>query len=65
MASVPKADAAALAADAAAALSEQGVGFSIVCSYGAALMPKATLNPKRALSLADQRTYRHKHSAAA
>ena len=54
-----------LAAEAAAALSEKGVGFSIVCSYGVALMPKETVNPKRALSLADQRMYRHKHSAAA
>ncbi|HEX6458757.1 MAG TPA: GGDEF domain-containing protein [Thermoleophilaceae bacterium] len=65
LASLSEDDARQLAGDAAEALSETGVGFSITCSYGMALMPRETLNPKRALSLADQRMYRHKHSAAA
>ena len=65
LASIPEGDAEQLAAEAAAALSERGAGVAIDCSFGFALMPRETLNPQRALSLADQRMYRHKHSAAA
>jgi diguanylate cyclase (GGDEF)-like protein len=65
VASVPEHEAQALAAHAAAALSEEGVGFTIHCSYGLALMPSETVNPQRALSLADKRMYERKHSAAA
>jgi diguanylate cyclase (GGDEF)-like protein len=52
----------AIASLAAAALSEEGVGFEIGCSYGFALMPADTRRPEEALLLADQRMYAQKHS---
>ena len=62
LATVPEADAAQIAEHAAAALSEKGVGFSIVCSYGTALMPLEVAEPRDALRLADQRMYEHKNA---
>jgi diguanylate cyclase (GGDEF)-like protein len=52
----------AIAGLAAAALSEEGVGFTVGCSYGFALMPLDTRRPDEALLLADQRMYAFKHS---
>jgi two-component system cell cycle response regulator len=52
----------AIAGLAAAALTEDGVGFSVGCSYGFALMPLDTRRPDEALLLADQRMYAFKHS---
>jgi diguanylate cyclase (GGDEF)-like protein len=46
-----------LAAD---ALVDRGVGFSIGCSFGYALMPGDTTDYHEALRLADQRMYEHK-----
>ena len=62
LATVPEAYAAQIAEHAAAALSEKGVGFSIVCSYGTALMPLEVAEPRDALRLADQRMYEHKNA---
>jgi two-component system cell cycle response regulator len=45
---------------AADALSEEGEGFSIHCSYGAAYIPAETSNGAEALRLADQRMYEDK-----
>jgi HD-GYP domain-containing protein (c-di-GMP phosphodiesterase class II) len=47
---------------AAAALSEQGDGFSIGCSHGAILLPVETADPTEALRIADQRMYANKHA---
>ena len=47
---------------AAAALSEQGDGFSITCSHGAILLPVETDEPVEALRIADQRMYANKHA---
>jgi diguanylate cyclase (GGDEF)-like protein len=47
---------------AAAALSEQGDGFSITCSYGAIVLPVETAEPVEALRIADQRMYANKHA---
>jgi diguanylate cyclase (GGDEF)-like protein len=52
----------AIAALAAAALSDEGVGFTVGCSYGFALMPADTTRADEALLLADQRMYAQKHS---
>jgi diguanylate cyclase (GGDEF)-like protein len=52
----------AIAALAAAALSDEGVGFTVGCSYGFALMPDDTRRADEALLLADQRMYAQKHS---
>jgi GGDEF domain-containing protein len=49
----------------ASALTENGVGFSIVSSYGTALMPAEAGTASDALRLADQRMYKHKHAARA
>jgi GGDEF domain-containing protein len=49
----------------ASALTENGVGFSIVSSYGTALMPAEAGTASDALRLADQRMYEHKHAARA
>jgi diguanylate cyclase (GGDEF)-like protein len=62
VASVTQGAADAIAALGAAALSEEGVGFAISCSYGTALMPADTTTPSEALLLADQRMYAQKHS---
>jgi diguanylate cyclase (GGDEF)-like protein len=48
-----------LAAD---ALSENGEGFSIGCSYGIALVPQEATTSEAALRLADQRLYTSKRS---
>jgi two-component system cell cycle response regulator len=47
---------------AAAALSEQGDGFSIGCSHGAIVLPGETADPMEALRIADQRMYANKHA---
>jgi diguanylate cyclase (GGDEF)-like protein len=52
----------AIASLAAAALTDEGTGFSVGCSYGFALMPADTRRPDEALLLADQRMYAQKHS---
>ena len=46
---------------AAGALSEQGEGFAIGCSYGSALMPQDAETAERALHVADQRMYLQKN----
>jgi diguanylate cyclase (GGDEF)-like protein len=51
-----------IASLAAAALSDEGTGFSVGCSYGFALMPADTRRPDEALLMADQRMYAQKHS---
>ncbi len=52
----------AIAGLAAAALSDEGEGFTIRCSYGVALMPADAIGPDMALQVADQRMYQHKTS---
>jgi two-component system, cell cycle response regulator len=47
---------------AAAALSEQGDGFSISCSHGAITLPVEATDPVEALRIADQRMYADKHA---
>jgi two-component system cell cycle response regulator len=50
------------ATDAVAALSEQGDGFAIGCSFGAVLLPAEATDATEALRLADQRMYMCKAS---
>jgi diguanylate cyclase (GGDEF)-like protein len=50
------------AAACAAALSEQGDGFVITCSYGAIAVPGEAHDAGEALRIADQRMYAHKNS---
>jgi two-component system, cell cycle response regulator len=45
---------------AAAALSEEGEGFSVRCSYGSVLMPAEASDLTEALRIADDRMYLHK-----
>jgi two-component system cell cycle response regulator len=47
---------------AAAALSEQGDGFSISCSHGAITLPVEASDAVEALRIADQRMYANKHA---
>ncbi|MGH2947628.1 MAG: HD domain-containing phosphohydrolase [Solirubrobacteraceae bacterium] len=47
---------------AAAALSEQGDGFTITCSHGAITLPVEAAAPADALRIADQRMYANKHA---
>ena len=47
---------------AALALSEQGDGFWIGCSYGSVSLPRETTDPPEALRIADQRMYAQKHA---
>jgi diguanylate cyclase (GGDEF)-like protein len=47
---------------AAAALSDDGQGFHIGCSYGNAVLPAEASAPEEALSVADQRMYAQKTS---
>ena len=47
---------------AALALSEQGDGFWIGCSYGAVTLPREAQDPSEALRIADQRMYAQKHA---
>ena len=49
-----------LAERAAAALTEEGEGFAVSCSYGAVLMPSEANRLSEALSMADHRMYLHK-----
>ena len=49
-----------LAHRAAAALTEEGEGFAVSCSYGAVLMPSEASQLSEALSMADHRMYLHK-----
>jgi diguanylate cyclase (GGDEF)-like protein len=48
---------------AAAALTEQGEGFAVGCSYGSAVLPREASDTPGALRLADQRMYAAKQSA--
>jgi diguanylate cyclase (GGDEF)-like protein len=50
---------------AAMALSEQGEGFYIGCSYGAITLPGEARDAAEALKIADQRMYAQKHSGRA
>ena len=50
---------------AASALSEQGEGFAIGCSYGSILLPSETQSAESALRIADQRMYARKRSGPA
>jgi diguanylate cyclase (GGDEF)-like protein len=52
----------AIASLAAAALTDEGTGFSVGCSYGFALMPADTRRADEALLMADQRMYAQKQS---
>ena len=47
---------------AALALSEQGDGFWIGCSYGAVTLPREATDSAEALRIADQRMYAQKHA---
>jgi diguanylate cyclase (GGDEF)-like protein len=47
---------------AAAALSDDGQGFRIGCSYGNAILPSEASTPEEALNVADQRMYARKSS---
>jgi diguanylate cyclase (GGDEF)-like protein len=49
-----------LAERATAALTEEGEGFAVSCSYGAVLMPSEAGELSEALSVADHRMYLHK-----
>jgi diguanylate cyclase (GGDEF)-like protein len=49
-----------LAARAAMALTEEGEGFAVSCSYGAVLMPSEAGELSEALRMADHRMYVHK-----
>jgi two-component system, cell cycle response regulator len=60
MAGVKNSDPDDLANRAAAALTEEGEGFAVSCSYGAVLMPSEASRLSEALSMADQRMYLHK-----
>jgi diguanylate cyclase (GGDEF)-like protein/putative nucleotidyltransferase with HDIG domain len=60
LASVAEGTAEAIAETAAAALSEEGVGFAIGCSYGTTLIPTEATRPDDALRIADQRMYQQK-----
>lgn len=51
-----------LISGAAAALAEQGEGFSITSSHGSALLPTEAANAAHALGCADRRMYAHKAS---
>ena len=53
---------AALLVGAALALSEQGEGFWIGCSYGAICLPSEASDASEALRIADQRMYAQKHA---
>jgi two-component system cell cycle response regulator len=55
-------DVPALLGGAALALSEQGEGFYVGCSYGAVSLPLEAADPADALKLADQRMYAQKHA---
>ncbi|MFL5846990.1 MAG: HD domain-containing phosphohydrolase [Solirubrobacteraceae bacterium] len=50
---------------AAAALSEQGEGFRIGCSYGAIVMPREAQDAEEALRIADRRMYDAKNGGRA
>jgi diguanylate cyclase (GGDEF)-like protein len=50
------------AAACAGALSEQGDGFTITCSFGAIAVPGEAQDAGEALRIADQRMYAHKHN---
>ena len=52
----------AIVRGAAAALSEQGDGFTVRCSYGAISLPEETSSAADALRIADQRMYASKHA---
>jgi len=51
--------------EAQTALSEQGEGFSIGCSYGSVLLPNEATDPLDALRTADRRMYARKRSGRA
>ncbi len=55
-------DVATLLDGAAMALSEQGEGFFVGCSYGAVTLPTEAADGAEALKIADQRMYAQKHT---
>jgi two-component system, cell cycle response regulator len=57
-------DVESLAADATAALSEQGEGFTVSCSYATAELPLEAGDSAEALKLADRRLYAVKQSSS-
>jgi two-component system, cell cycle response regulator len=62
----PRGEAAKSSLDAASsALSEDGEGFSIGCSYGAVMLPKEATTLSEALSLSDRRMYAAKNRGRA
>ncbi len=61
LAKPPAEEAAAFLSRTVAALHEDGDGFSISSSFGAAFLPEEAGDPSAALSLADQRLYAQKH----
>jgi diguanylate cyclase (GGDEF)-like protein len=58
----PGAELQTIAAGCVAALAEQGEGFTVTTSYGAALVPSEATEPVEALKLADRRMYAQKGS---
>jgi diguanylate cyclase (GGDEF)-like protein len=58
----PGAELETIAAGCVAALAEQGEGFTVTTSYGAALVPGEATEPVDALKLADRRMYAQKGS---
>jgi diguanylate cyclase (GGDEF)-like protein len=58
----PPDDSGSHVAAAARALSEHGDGFAIGCSHGSVLLPSEAQDVSSALSIADQRMYRHKRA---
>jgi two-component system, cell cycle response regulator len=50
-------------ADAVAALSEHGDGFTITCSYGRVMLPLEAAGAEQALNIADQRMYLQKNGS--
>jgi two-component system cell cycle response regulator len=62
MATVVAASAEELIDRACAALSEEGEGFRVGCSFGAVLLPEEAHDPSQALRTADERLYAQKHA---
>jgi diguanylate cyclase (GGDEF)-like protein len=62
LANLTEDDGKAISGLAAAALSDDGQGFHIGCSYGHTVLPAEASTPEQALSIADQRMYAQKTS---
>jgi PAS domain S-box-containing protein/diguanylate cyclase (GGDEF)-like protein len=65
LAGPPASDAETYLNTVATALHEDGEGFSVSSSFGAAFLPEEAADPSSALGLADQRLYAHKQQAYA